>query len=117
VIAAAAGKIAAFISPALDAITKALVQAEAAHFDETGFRAAGKLAWAHSAPAGQYVLVTVHPKRGRHGMDAAGVLPAFAGIAARGARKPCDGYDRAAGHALCGARLLRELIAVPPVGP
>jgi transposase len=116
VIAAAARKIAAFISPALDAITKALVQAEVAHFDETGFRVAGKLAWVHSASAGKFVLVTVHLKRGRQGMDAAGVLPAFAGIAVHDAWKPYDGYDGVAGHALCGAHLLRELIAVTETG-
>jgi transposase len=116
VIAAAARKIAAFISPALDAITTALVQAEVAHFDETGFRVAGKLAWVHSASAGKFVLVTVHPKRGRQGMDAAGVLPAFAGIAVHDAWKPYDGYDGVAGHALCGAHLLRELIAVTETG-
>jgi transposase len=116
VIAAAARKIAAFISPALDAITKALVQAEVAHFDETGFRVAGKLAWVHSASAGKFVLVTVHPKRGRQGMDAAGVLPVFAGIAVHDAWKPYDGYDGVAGHALCGAHLLRELIAVTETG-
>jgi transposase len=117
VIAAAARKIAGFISPALDAITRALVQAEVAHFDETGFRVAGKLAWVHSASAGKFVLVTVHPKRGRQGMDAAGVLPAFAGIAVHDAWKPYDGYDGVAGHALCGAHLLRELIAVTETGP
>ena len=75
-----------------------------AHFDETGFRVAGKLAWVHSASAGKYVLVTVHAKRGRQGMDAAGVLPAFAGIACHDAWAPYDGYDGVTGHALCGAQ-------------
>jgi hypothetical protein len=51
------------------------------HFDETGFRTAGKLAWVHSASWGKFVLVTVHAKRGKDGMTAAGVLPFFAGIA------------------------------------
>ena len=87
-----------------------------AHFDETGFRVAGKLAWVHSASAGKYVLVTVHAKRGKEGMDAAGVLPAFTGIACHDAWKPYDGYDGAAGHALCNAHLLRELIAVTETG-
>jgi transposase len=50
------------------------------HFDETGFRIAGTLAWVRSASAGKFVLVTVHPKRGKEGRDTAGVLPAFAGI-------------------------------------
>ena len=81
VIAAAAKKIAAAVSSALDAIIKALLRAEVAHFDEIGFRVAGKLAWVHSASAGRYVLHTVHAKRGTEGMDAAGVLASFAGIA------------------------------------
>lgn len=115
-LAAQARKIAGLISPAIIAITGALAGADVAHFDETGFRVAGKLAWVHSASAGKFVLVTVHPKRGKQGMDAAGVLPAFAGIACHDAWKPYDGYDGVAGHALCGAHLLRELIAVTETG-
>jgi transposase len=88
VIAAMARKIAGCIAPALDAIIKALLESEVAHFDETGFRVAGKLAWVHSASSGQYVLVTVHAKRGTAGMDAAGVLPSFAGIACHDAWAP-----------------------------
>ena len=49
-------------------------------------------------------------------MDAAGVLPAFAGIACHDAWAPYDSYDGVAGHALCGAHLLRELIAVTETG-
>jgi transposase len=73
-----------------------MIASHVAHFDETGFRVAGKLAWVHSASSGKYVLVTVHPKRGKKGMDAAGVLPAFAGIAVHDAWAPYDGYDGAA---------------------
>ena len=62
------------------------------------------------------MLVTVHPKRGKAGMDAAGVLPAFAGIACHDAWKPYDGYGNVAGHALCNAHLLRELTAVTETG-
>ncbi len=80
-LAAMTAKIAGIIAPAIDAIVKALIAADVAHFDETGFRVAGKLAWAHSASSGKFVLVTVHAKRGTAGMDAAGVLPSFAGIA------------------------------------
>lgn len=115
-LAAQARKIAGLISPAITAITAALAAADVAHFDETGFRVAGKLAWVHSASAGKFVLVTVHPKRGKEAMDAAGVLPAFSGIACHDAWKPYDSYDGVAGHALCGAHLLRELIAVTETG-
>ena len=116
VIAAMARKIAGLAGPALEAIVKALTAAPVAHFDETGFRVAGKLAWVHSASAGKHVLVTVHAKRGKEGMDAAGVLPSFAGIACHDAWKPYDSYDGVAGHSLCNAHLLRELIAVTETG-
>jgi transposase len=116
VIAAMTAKVAGIIAPAIDAIVKALVAADVAHFDETGFRVAGRLAWVHSASSGKFVLVTVHGKRGRQGMDAAGVLPSFAGIACHDAWAPYDGYDGVAGHALCGAHLLRELTAVTETG-
>ena len=116
VIAAAAKKIAAFTSPAIGAIIKALLACEVAHFDETGFRVAGKLAWVHSASSGRYVLHTVHARRGTEGMDAAGVLPSFAGIAVHDAWAPYDTYEGVAGHALCNAHLLRELTAVTETG-
>src|SRR5208282_3986275 len=116
VIAAMARKIAGCIAPALDAIIKALLKAGVAHFDETGFRVAGKLAWVHSASSGRHVLVTVHSKRGTEGMKAAGVLPAFTGIACHDAWAPYDTYSGVAGHALCNAHILRELIAVTQTG-
>jgi transposase len=115
-LAAMAKKTAGAIAPALDAIITALIESEVAHFDETGFRVAGKLAWVHSASSGKFVLVTVHARRGREGMEAAGVLPSFAGIACHDAWKPYDGYADVAGHALCNAHLLRELAAVTETG-
>src|ERR1700730_4314666 len=49
-------------------------------------------------------------------MDAAGILPAFTGIACHDAWAPCDRYQDVAGHALCNAHILRELIAVTETG-
>jgi transposase len=115
-LAAAVRKTAGLIAPALKAITGQLIASDVVHFDETGFRTAGRLAWAHSASSGKFVLVTVHAKRGKDGMKAAGVLPFFRGIAAHDAWKPYDSYDSVAGHALCNSHLLRELIAVTETG-
>ena len=80
-LAAMTRKIAGLIGPALEAIVRALTASQVAHFDETGFRVAGKLARVHSASPGKFVLVTAHARLGTEGMDAAGVLPGFAGIA------------------------------------
>jgi transposase len=44
-------------------------------FDETGLRVVGRL---HCARTGKYTLITCHPKRGREGLDAAGVLERLA---------------------------------------
>jgi transposase len=115
-LAAAARKTAGLLAPALKAITQYLVSAEVVHFDETGFRTAGKLAWVHSASWGKFALFTVHAKRGRDGMKAAGVLPFFAGIAVHDAWAPYDTFGNVAGHALCGAHVLRELVAVTEAG-
>ena len=115
-LAAMTKKIAGLIAPALGAIVKALATSQVAHFDETGFRTAGKLAWVHSASSGKFVLVTAHAKRGKEGMKAGGVLPSFAGIACHDAWKPYDGCENVAGHALCNAHLLRELTAVTETG-
>jgi transposase len=110
-------RVAATLGAPLEAIRTALIAAPVAHFDETGFRVAGKLAWVHCASSGKYALITVHGKRGREAMDAAGVLPAFGGIAVHDAWSPYDTYDGVAAHALCNAHALRELQAVIDTGP
>jgi transposase len=110
-------RIARTLGASLEAIRRALIAAPVAHFDETGFRVAGKLAWLHSASSGKYALITLHPRRGREAMDAAEVLPAFRGIAVHDAWAPYDSYQDLAGHALCNAHALRELQAVIDAAP
>ena len=87
-----------------------------AHFDETGFRTAGRLHWMHSASTATDVLLTVHPRRGVKGMDAAGVLPRFTGVAVHDAWAPYDTYTDAT-HALCNAHAVRELVYVIDTAP
>lgn len=98
-------------SGVLEAIKSGLRDARVAHFDETGFRVAARLHWVHSACTGKWSLLTVHPKRGREAMDAAGILPQYRGIAVHDAWAPYDTYT-GTDHALCGAHVLRELVAV-----
>jgi transposase len=97
-------------------ITDRIAGAQVAHFDETGLRTAGKLAWMHSASTTTDVLLTVHAKRGTKAMDAANVLPRFTGVAVHDAWGPYDTYTDAT-HALCNAHSLREFIYVQDTAP
>ena len=72
---------------------------------------AGKLHWVHCARTGKYTLITCHPKRGRTGIDDAGVLARFTGVAVHDAWAPYDTYPDP-GHQLCCAHALRELQGV-----
>ena len=84
---------------------------EVAGFDETGLRVAGRLHWVHCARTGKYTLITCHPKRGREGIDAAGVLDRLRGVAVHDAWAPYDSYLDVQ-HQLCCAHAQRELQAV-----
>ena len=85
--------------------------AEIAGFDESGLRVAGALHWVHCARTDRYTLITCHPKRGRQGIDGAGVLGRFTGVAVHDAWAPYDTYIDPK-HQLCCAHTLRELQAV-----
>ncbi|MCL2424185.1 MAG: IS66 family transposase [Micrococcales bacterium] len=89
-----------------------LAAASVLHVDETGFKVAGTLAWAHSASDPHLTLIDVHAKRGRKAMDAVGVLPAFTGTLVHDAWAPYDTLGKVDAHQLCCAHVLRELRAV-----
>src|SRR4051794_19375828 len=93
-----------------------IVEAEVAGFDETGLRVAGRLAWVHCARTGKYTLITCHPQRGRDGINAAGVLGRFRGVAVHDAWAPYDTYTEV-DHQLCCAHAQRELAAVADAAP
>jgi transposase/uncharacterized coiled-coil protein SlyX len=107
VVAEGASGLAGFVQ----VVAARLAAAPVAHFDETGARVAGRLHWVHSASTGRLTLLSMHPKRGKVAMDAAGVLPRFAGVAVHDGWSPYWRYEQVI-HALCGAHLLRELEAV-----
>jgi len=66
-LAAAARKTAGLLAPALKAITGYLAGAEVAHFDETGFRTAGRLAWSIPRPGGSTCWSPCMPSGGKTG--------------------------------------------------
>jgi transposase len=100
----------------LGQLTDRLAEAEVVGFDETGLRVDGRLHWVHCARTSKYTLITCHPKRGRAGIDAAGVLGRFRGIAVHDAWAPYDTYLDAE-HQLCCAHALRELAGVAETAP
>lgn len=79
--------------------------------DETGLNVNSKTHWVHSASNHQYTYLTVHKKRGKEGMDHAGVLPRYNGIVVHDFWKSYYKYDKI-NHAVCNAHLLRELTGV-----
>ncbi len=97
-------------------ITDRLADAGVAGFDETGLRVAGTLHWVHCARTGKYTLITCHPKRGTKGIDDAGVLGRFRGVAVHDAWAPYDTYADIE-HQLCCAHALRELAGVADAAP
>jgi transposase len=99
----------------LQIVTGQIALAEVAHFDETGLRVAGALAWIHAAVTDTLAIFTVHPNRGHDGMKAAGILPAFGGIAVHDGFTPYRAYGSA--HQLCNAHHLRELAAISDADP
>jgi transposase len=109
-------RIARAVTATLDVVRARLRTAAVVHLDETGLRVAGKLHWMHSASTPTNVLLTVHPRRGVKGMDAAGVLPDFTGVAVHDAWAPYDTYKQAT-HALCNAHAVRELVYVVDTAP
>jgi hypothetical protein len=94
----AADRLAGFVHLVRDRIAAS----EVAGFDETGLRVAGTLHWVHCARTGKYTLITCHPKRGKEGIDDAGVLKRFRGVAVHDAWAPYDTYAGAE-HQLCCA--------------
>lgn len=93
-----------------ETVREHLAAAPVAHADESGVRVAGKLHWLHVMCTHLVTFYGIHTHRGRVAMDEMGILPAFTGTLVTDALASYTVYGEA--QALCGAHVLRELIAV-----
>jgi len=117
------GTLAAFIArgaedlkPFLDDVHAQVTASPVAHFDETGARVEGRLRWLFCASTQTATVLSLHDKRGYDGLDAAGVLPDFHGVAVHDGFKPYRRY-RDMQHALCNVHHLRELQGIIEAHP
>ena len=93
-------------------IAQALCQAQSAHFDESGLRVEGRLHWLHSVSAERFTYLFVHDKRGKKALRSEySLLPHFRGWAIHDCWSSYFTFGECR-HAVCGAHLLRELLAL-----
>ena len=102
-------KAAKLVQEPVERIRQTVIQLPVAHYDETGWRVAGKLHWLHCACDEQWRYYTVQEKRGQEGITDMGVLPNASGVAVHDFWKPYQKYDNV-DHAMCCAHLERELV-------
>jgi transposase len=95
----------------LDRVHEQITCSPVVHFDETGVRAGGRGRWLHSSSTSTLTFYALHDRRGTEGIDHAGVLGRFQGIAVHDGWPQYRAY-RSATHALCNAHHLRELLAI-----
>ena len=91
----------------VEQIKAKLRQSDVLHCDETGLYIDGVRVWLHVAATPQLTCYEAHPKRGRQGSDALGILPNFTGTAVHDNWPTYARY--ACRHALCNVHHLREL--------
>ena len=84
-----------------------LIHSAVGHFDETGARCKDKRRWLHVASTPSATYYSIQDSRGVEGINAAGILPHFTGVAVHDSWKSYFGYPCA--HALCNVHHLREL--------
>ena len=93
-------------------IKAALEKSKIGHFDETGIRVNGRLAWLHVVSNAQYTYLFAHEKRGREAMKSeASVLTNFHGWAIHDRWGSYFTFEEA-NHGLCNAHILRDLQGV-----
>lgn len=96
------------LEPFIGVLRKALEQAPAAHFDETGIKVCGANHWVHVASTRMLSLFGIYRSRGRKAHEEMGVLPGFTGVAHRDAYRSYDEYEQNRDSLCCG-HIVREL--------
>ena len=76
----------------------------------------GKLRWLFCSSTEQATFYSLHDRRGFDGLDHAGVLPNFSGVAVHDGFKPYRNYTNVE-HALCNVHHLRELLGLIEQAP
>ena len=89
------------------AIQKTVAGSPVINNDETGVNCEKKNYWFHIASIPLATYFTVHPKRGKEAMDAAGILPGFTGTTVHDMWASYFQYP--ARHGVCNAHVFREL--------
>ena len=101
-------KAAMLVEEPVERIRQTVARLPACHYDETGWRVAGKLHWLHCACDIEWRYYTVQEKRGQEGITNMGVLPNAHGVAVHDFWKSYQKFDNV-DHAMCCAHLEREL--------
>lgn len=98
-------------------VRKNLFQSLVNHFDETGLRVQGSLHWLHVCCNGLFTYLFVHVHRGAKALEdaAVSILPGFKGWAVHDCWGSYFNFTDCL-HALCGAHLTRELLALEEKG-
>ena len=108
-IVAANAQVAEAVEPVHERAKQYLIETEeTVCFDESGLRGNKKLNWVFSASTEKVTCYHVDPKRGKDGMDRAGILPKRTGTSMHDDWKSYYRY-RELRHASCNAHHLREL--------
>jgi transposase len=89
-------------------IKRSLRRSALIHADETGLRVEGRLHFVHVTSNQRLTHYTAAAGRGKTAIEEAGVLPRYRGTCVHDGWPAYSFYTRCR-HALCGARLLREL--------
>jgi transposase len=98
------------------AIKDRLLNEQVGHSDESGVRVAGKLHWLHVFSSALFTYFFVHVNRGKKALeDKVSVIPDFKGWLVHDCWSSYFNFTGCK-HALCGAHIIRELVALDEKG-